>query len=73
MLTPPGLEEKARLTVNFLRRKMAEYEEIQRQIAELSQEVQEDRQNGFSQTETRRSRKESEYTDVSFRPKGEIL
>ena len=73
VLTPGGMTEKARLTANFLRRKMAEYEEIQRQIAELSREVQEDRQNGFSQTETSRSRKESEYTEVSFRPKGEIL
>jgi EPS-associated MarR family transcriptional regulator len=51
MLTPHGLEEKARLTANFLRRKMAEYEEIRRQIAELSREVQENRQNGFSPDE----------------------
>jgi EPS-associated MarR family transcriptional regulator len=53
MLTPHGLEEKARLTVKFLRRKMAEYEEIQRQIGELAREVQEDRQNGMSRTKTR--------------------
>ncbi|MBW2034273.1 MAG: MarR family EPS-associated transcriptional regulator [Deltaproteobacteria bacterium] len=39
MLTPRGLEEKARLTVNFLRRKISEYEEIKRQISELSMEV----------------------------------
>jgi EPS-associated MarR family transcriptional regulator len=52
VLTPRGMTEKARITANFLRRKVAEYEEIQRQIAELSQEVQEDRQNGFQQPET---------------------
>jgi EPS-associated MarR family transcriptional regulator len=53
VLTPRGMKEKARLTANFLRRKMAEYEEIQRQIAELSREVQEDRQNGLSRTKRR--------------------
>ena len=52
ILTPGGLEEKARLTANFLRRKVAEYEEIQRQIMELSREVQEDKQNGISHVET---------------------
>ena len=39
ILTPRGLEEKARLTVNFLRRKISEYEEIKRQISELAREV----------------------------------
>lgn len=39
LLTPRGLEEKARLTVAFLRRKMREHEEIKRQIKELAQEV----------------------------------
>ena len=53
VLTPRGMKEKARLTVNFLKRKVSEYEEIQRQIAELSREVQEDRQNGLSRTKTR--------------------
>jgi EPS-associated MarR family transcriptional regulator len=52
VLTPRGMKEKARLTVNFLKRKMAEYEDIQRQIAELSREVQEDRVNGISPPET---------------------
>ena len=39
ILTPRGLEEKARLTVSFLKRKLSEYEEIRRQIRELAQEV----------------------------------
>jgi EPS-associated MarR family transcriptional regulator len=43
MLTPSGLEEKAKLTVTFLKRKLSEYEEIKRQIRELAGEVGEDR------------------------------
>jgi EPS-associated MarR family transcriptional regulator len=43
MLTPIGLEEKATLTVTFLKRKLSEYEEIKRQIKELAGEVGEDR------------------------------
>lgn len=39
-LTPQGLEEKARVTVHFLKRKLAEYEAVQREIAELRREVQ---------------------------------
>jgi hypothetical protein len=34
ILTPKGLEEKARLTLRFLKRKLSEYEEIKRQIRE---------------------------------------
>lgn len=43
LLTYKGLEEKARLTINFLKRKTAEYEEIKRQIQELSREVEENK------------------------------
>jgi len=39
MLTPKGLEEKGRLTLRFLKRKLSEYEEIKRQITELTIEV----------------------------------
>ena len=39
LLTFKGLEEKARLTINFLKRKTAEYEEIKRQIRKLTREV----------------------------------
>lgn len=39
LLTPRGLEEKARLAAAFLQRKIREYEEIRRQIQELALEV----------------------------------
>ena len=39
VLTPHGLEEKARLTVSFLKRKILEYDETKRLIRELSREV----------------------------------
>ena len=42
MLTPKGLDEKGRLTLRFLKRKLSEYEEIKKQIRELHYEVQED-------------------------------
>lgn len=38
LLTPRGLEEKARVTRRFLERKRAEYEAIQREIEELRAE-----------------------------------
>ncbi len=40
LLTPNGLEAKARLTVQFLQHKMSEYEKLLLEIAELQQEVQ---------------------------------
>ena len=39
LLTPYGIEEKGRITVRFLKRKIAEYEEIKRQIGVLAMEV----------------------------------
>jgi len=42
LLTPRGLEEKASLTLAFLRRKTLEYEETKRQIRELSAELEEE-------------------------------
>ena len=42
MLTSKGLEEKGRLTLRFLKRKLSEYEEIKKQIRELHHEVEED-------------------------------
>jgi len=44
MLTPHGLEEKGRITIQFLKRKLEEYEEIKRQIEALTQDVE---QNGL--------------------------
>jgi len=42
MLTPEGLEEKARITLAFLKRKLCEYEEIKRQIEEIANEAEKD-------------------------------
>ena len=39
VLTPSGIEEKARLTFRFLKRKLQEYESIQREIAELTEQA----------------------------------
>ncbi|MDZ7696682.1 MAG: MarR family EPS-associated transcriptional regulator [Deltaproteobacteria bacterium] len=44
-LTPKGIEEKGRITVGFLKRKLEEYEEIKRQIQDLTLDVE---QNGLS-------------------------
>lgn len=41
-LTPKGFEEKARVTLRFLRTRMAEYESLQREIGELREEVRND-------------------------------
>lgn len=38
-LTPAGIEEKGRVTVRFLRRKMEEYEQMRKEIEELRKEV----------------------------------
>ena len=38
-LTPRGAQEKVRATVGFLERKVAEYEELEREIEELRQEM----------------------------------
>ena len=39
-LTPQGFEEKARVTVRFLRRKLSEYESLEAEIAQLKLEAQ---------------------------------
>lgn len=39
LLTPAGLSQKAEMTTSFLRRKMAEYEALQVEIAALQQEL----------------------------------
>lgn len=41
ILTPAGLETKARVTARFLRHKIAEYEKLQKEIEDLRQEVEE--------------------------------
>lgn len=39
LLTPSGIEQKAALTVNFLRRKLDEYAQLHREIAQLRAEA----------------------------------
>jgi len=39
LLTPRGMEEKTRVAMSFLKRKVREYEEIKKVIRELSQEI----------------------------------
>ena len=39
LLTPSGLEEKAKITVRFLKQRVKDYEQIKREIAELEAEV----------------------------------
>jgi MarR family transcriptional regulator, temperature-dependent positive regulator of motility len=39
LLTPRGIDEKAALTANFLRRKMAEYDALKTEIAQLQREL----------------------------------
>lgn len=42
LLTPSGIETKARLTVSFLKHKVAEYEAIRSEIEELRREAERD-------------------------------
>jgi EPS-associated MarR family transcriptional regulator len=39
LLTPQGIEEKAVVTARFLRRKLAEYEALRRELEQLQREV----------------------------------
>ncbi len=39
LLTPKGIEEKAKLTVEFLKIKLVEHEELKREIASLQREA----------------------------------
>ena len=39
LLTPRGIEQKAAITVHFLRRKVAEYESLRKEITQLRREV----------------------------------
>jgi len=39
LLTPRGIEEKAKVTVQFLKRKMDEYESLKHEIEQLKREV----------------------------------
>lgn len=39
LLTPKGIEDKARITVQYLRRKMKEYDELREEIERLQTEI----------------------------------
>jgi len=39
ILTPSGIEQKAKITVNFLKRKMNDYEQLKQEIEMLKNEV----------------------------------
>ena len=47
VLTPAGLDEKARATVGFLRRKMSEYEALKVEIAHLQSVIHDAREIGM--------------------------
>ena len=52
LLTPKGINEKARITANFLKRKLNEYDEIKREIDTLRKEVEQNQLPDFKlQTE----------------------
>ena len=38
-LTPKGMDEKARVTLRFLKRKLTEYEDLKKEIARLKKEA----------------------------------
>ena len=46
VLTPKGIDEKARISLAFLRRKINEYEQLKVEIAQLQQEVSVGEQSG---------------------------
>lgn len=46
LLTPRGMEQKAEITLHFLRRKVAEYESLKKEIARLRREVDRRRASG---------------------------
>jgi hypothetical protein len=39
LLTPKGIEHKAKVTLRYLKRRMQEYDEIREEIARLKEEV----------------------------------
>jgi len=48
LLTPKGIEEKARVTLRFLKHKMNEYETLRREISQMQQEVDSQARGGES-------------------------
>lgn len=50
MLTPHGLEQKAKITVRFLKRKLSEYEIMKAQIKEVAADFKRDQNMDASET-----------------------
>ena len=53
LLTPAGLEEKTRITMAFLKRKVAEYEALEKEIEQLRGELENRRIQGEPLADTR--------------------
>jgi len=51
LLTPAGLEEKTRITMAFLRRKVAEYEALEKEIQQLRGDLENRRMQSAAQPE----------------------
>ena len=51
MLTPRGLEQKAKITTRFLKRKLSEYEAIKSQLKEIATDLQADQNSDFFKIE----------------------
>ena len=51
MLTPRGIQEKAKLTVRFLKQKLMEYEEVKDQIRQLASELDQERDVNIAENE----------------------
>jgi len=49
VLTPRGIEEKARVTLRFLKWKVGEYEALQKEIAELTEQARKLRAKGIQE------------------------
>jgi hypothetical protein len=39
LLTPKGIEDKALVTLRYLRRRMKEYDEIKKEIVQIKEEI----------------------------------
>ena len=53
ILTPRGIEQKAKITTRFLKQKMTEYEEIKRQIKEIAEELKAGQKTVGSETDSK--------------------
>jgi len=56
ILTPAGMYQKAKLTSDFLKYKMEEYERIKKEIEELEEDI-----NGHRQNDTKVQERETDY------------